>query len=110
MSFPESNNNTAASGADRRRRNRTSCNSDRLSKVLLAAPDGTAGQPVVTCVVDYSMFGMGLIHPAEIKPGEQFYVDTETKPGQLFTRRLLRCSRCTPMDGGRFLIGAEFLG
>jgi hypothetical protein len=96
--------------ADRRRRTRVAPKSDRLTKVLSAGPDGPAGEGVATCVVDYSMRGMGLIHPAEIQPGQQFYLDTESKPGHLLTRRLLRCSRCTPMGGGRFLIGAEFIG
>jgi hypothetical protein len=64
---------------------------------------------VVTCVVDYSSRGVGLIHPAEIHLGQQFHLETESKPGHPPIRRLLRCSRCTPMGGGRFLIGAEFV-
>lgn len=113
MSLPEPHNPTDATsliGADRRRRTRIAPGSDRLTKVLPAGPDGPVGEGVVTCVVDYSMLGLGLIHPAEIQPGQQFYLDTESKPGHLLTRRLLRCSRCTSMDGGRFLIGAEFIG
>src|SRR5678815_4755330 len=94
--------------ADRRRRTRVPPKTERLTKVLHAGPQGPIGEGVVTCVVDYSMLGIGLIHPAEIPPGQQFYLDTESTPGHLLTRRLLRCSRCTPMDGGRFLIGAEF--
>jgi hypothetical protein len=81
-----------------------------LTKVLRAGPEGPSGEAVVTCIVDYSLLGLGLIHPSEIRQGEQFYVDTEGKPGQLLTRRMLRCQRCTPMGGGRFLIGAEFIG
>ena len=96
--------------ADRRRRTRHPTKSDRLTRVQLVGADGaTTGEPLVTCVVDYSALGMGLIHPAEIRPGQQFYLDTESTPGHLLTRRLLCCSRCTPMDGGRFLIGAEFI-
>jgi hypothetical protein len=113
MSLPEPYNPADGAhliAADRRRRTRHPSRPDRLTKVLLAGPDGPVGEGVTTCVVDYSMLGMGLIHPAEIPPGQQFYLDTESKPGHLLTRRLLRCSRCTSMDGGRFLIGAEFIG
>jgi hypothetical protein len=99
----------AAAAAERRRYLRKACNSDRLTKISLAGPDGPTGNAIVTCVVDYSMLGVGVIHPAEIAAGQQFYLDTESKPGHLLSRRLLRSSRCTPMDGGRFLIGAEFL-
>jgi hypothetical protein len=100
----------AADAADRRRGARHAAKPARLTKVLLAGPEGPVGEGLATCIVDYSMLGAGLIHPAEIRPGQQFYLDTESKPGHLLTRRLLRCSRCTPMDGGRFLIGAEFIG
>jgi hypothetical protein len=96
--------------ADRRRGSRRPCVSDRMSRVSPAGVDGPTGNAVVTCIVDYSMHGLGLIHPAEIQPGEKFYVETEGRPGQSGNRRLLRCSRCTSMDGGRFLIGAEFIG
>jgi hypothetical protein len=114
MSFPDPHNDETDGAhliaADRRRRMRYPSKPDRLTKVvLLTGPDGNASESVVTCIVDYSTLGMGLIHPAEIRPGEQFYLDTESAPGHLLTRRLLRCSRCTPMDGGRFLIGAEFI-
>jgi hypothetical protein len=113
MSFPDPYNPSDGVhliAADRRRRTRVPSRPDRLTKVLLAGPDGPVGDGVVTCVVDYSMLGMGLIHPNEILPGQQFYLDTESTPGHLLTRRLLRSSRCTPMGGGRFLIGAEFIG
>jgi hypothetical protein len=113
MSHPEPYNPASAShaaAANRRRGERHAPRSSGLTKVSLAGRDGPAGESVVTCVVDYSTLGVGLIHPAEIPAGQHFYVVTETKTGQLLTRRLLRCSRCTPMDGGRFLIGAEFIG
>jgi len=111
-SFDPHNSEDAAQliAADRRRRMRYPSKTDRLTKVVLRGPDGAAaGEGVVTCVVDYSMLGMGLIHPAEILPRQEFFLDTESTPGHLLTRRLLRCSRCTQMDGGRFLIGAEFI-
>jgi hypothetical protein len=113
MSLPEPNNPTDGShliAADRRRRERHASRSDRLTKVVLVGPDGSVEEGVITCVVDYSTLGMGLIHPVEIRPGQQLFLDTESTPGHLLTRRVLRCSRCTPMGGGRFLIGAEFIG
>jgi hypothetical protein len=113
MSLPQPHHpaeGPTATAADRRRGDRHACKATRLSKVSVAGPQGPAGEAAVTCIVDFSTHGVGLIHPAEIRPGQQFYLDTESTPGHLLARRLLRCNRCTPMEGGRFLIGAEFVG
>ena len=113
---PPADDDDDATAVDRRQAPRLLNRSNRLSRVVLAGAAGVAaaaagggGDGVVTCVVDYSLHGAGVIHPAEIPPDTLFWLETESGPGRPATRRLMRSSRCTPMHGGRYLVGAEFV-
>lgn len=97
------------STSDRRRVVRHRSTADLLTSVIVRNPDGSSGEPVATCIIDYSLLGLGMIHPVELNPGQEFYLEMEGSRGRPAHRRLMRCSRCSSMDGGRYLIGAEYL-
>jgi hypothetical protein len=89
--------------SDRRRDPRITL---RTEAEICAWKQNTQGQPFNVRIQDFSPSGVGLLHTAEMKIGDEYLLRVP-RPEMEELVVLLTVARCKPMEDGNFWVGME---